>query len=146
MGDPFLCQDMRYHCPIYGIFKFSKLKLQCYKRHIWSYNQGDYNLLRAKAAATDWETLKNTNINTYAQNITQHIISIAKECIPNKIVTINSSDPPWITTTIKRYIRKRQKAYRKAKLINIFTIWAKLKKKTEEQNQFYETQIKNQIL
>ena len=134
VGDPFLCQDMRYHCPIYGIFKFSKPKLQCYKRHIWSYNQGDYNLLRAKAAATDWEALKNSNINTYAQNITQHIISIAKECIPNKIVTINTSDPPWITTTIKRYIRKRKRAYRKAKLLNIFTIWAKFKKLRNKTN------------
>ena len=88
---------------------------------------------------------KSENINTYAQNITQHIISIAKECIPNKIVNINTSDPPWITTTIKRYIRKRKRAYRKAKLLNTFTIWAKFKK-TEEQNQFYDTQIKNQIL
>ena len=31
------------------------------------------------------------DINIYAQNKTQHIIWIAKECIPNKIVKINSS-------------------------------------------------------
>ena len=24
VGDPFLNQDIRYHCPIYGIFKFTK--------------------------------------------------------------------------------------------------------------------------
>ena len=68
------------------------------------------------------------------KNITQHIISIAKECIPNKIVTINTSDPPWITTTIKRYIRKRKRAYRKTKLLNTFTIWAKFKKLRNKTN------------
>lgn len=27
VGDPFLNQGVRYHCPIYGIFKFSKPKI-----------------------------------------------------------------------------------------------------------------------
>ena len=25
VGDPFLQQDLRYHCPVFGVFNFSKL-------------------------------------------------------------------------------------------------------------------------
>ena len=88
VGDPFLTQEVRYHCPIYGIFKFSTPDLESYTRHIWYYEQGNYDLLRSKAAATDWDTLHDQDIDIYAQNITRHIISLAKDCIPNKIIRI----------------------------------------------------------
>ena len=41
VGDPFLQQDMRYHCPMYGIFNFAMPKRKSYTRHIWKYEQGD---------------------------------------------------------------------------------------------------------
>ena len=34
VGDPFLNQDLRYHFPIYGIFKFSKPKFKTFSRHV----------------------------------------------------------------------------------------------------------------
>ena len=34
VGDPFLNQDVRYHCPVYGIFKFTEQKCKSFKRHI----------------------------------------------------------------------------------------------------------------
>ena len=30
VGDPFLNQELRYHCPIYGIFKFSKPRVKTF--------------------------------------------------------------------------------------------------------------------
>lgn len=127
VGDPFLNQDIRYHCPVYGIFKFSKPKLKSFTRHIWKYDQGDYDLLRTKATSTDWGSLYNNDISVHAENITSHIISIAKECVPNKTIRIRPSDPPWITTYIKRYIRKRKTAYRKAKRTNSPVNWIKFR-------------------
>ena len=128
VGDPFLGQDLRYHCPVFGILKFSKPKMKSYVRNIWIYDQGDYQQLRMKAAATDWASLFHNNLNVYASNITNHLISIAKECIPNKTVRIRPSDPPWLTSYIKRYIRKRKRAYRKAKQTNSRINWNKFKK------------------
>ena len=46
VGDPFLNQEHRYHCPIVGIYNFSKPKSKSFARHIWKYDQGDYNLLK----------------------------------------------------------------------------------------------------
>ena len=102
VGDPFLEQELRYHCPIYSVFKFSRPKLKFFKRQIWNYDRGYFALLRAKAVENDWDALRENNISTYATNITNHILSIATEGVPNKTARIRPSDVPWITSYIKR--------------------------------------------
>ena len=101
VGDPFLDQQLRYHCPIHGIFRFANPKLKSFIRQIWNDDQGDFNLLRTKATNTDWESLRDNDINVYANNITNHILHIAKECIPNRDIRFRPSDPPWLATHIK---------------------------------------------
>ncbi|MES9994334.1 MAG: reverse transcriptase family protein [Candidatus Thiodiazotropha sp.] len=128
VGDPFLGQELRYHCPIYGIFKFSKKKVHSFMRHIWSYEHGDFNLLRSKADSVDWTSHQNDDINVYANNINETIITLASECIPNRYVRIRPSDPPWITSEIKCYIRKRKRAYRRAKRTELDSHWQKFRK------------------
>ena len=132
VGDPFLHQELRYHCPVFGILKFSKPKVKAFKRHIWSYDKGNYELLRNKARDTDWDSLRDENIDTYATNISNSILTIASECIPNKSITVKPSDPPWITSGLKRQIRKRRRAYRKAKATNQSHHWAKFKRLRNE--------------
>ena len=61
-GDPFFNQEIRYHFPIYGIFKFSKPKPKTFMRHIWSYEQGNYDLLRQKALSIDWSSLQDNDV------------------------------------------------------------------------------------
>ena len=63
------------------------------------------NKVTTKAAETDFGSLRDNNLDTYAANIFYHILLIAKECIPNKVVTINLLGPPWLTTQIKRFIK-----------------------------------------
>ncbi|MCW4344426.1 MAG: reverse transcriptase domain-containing protein [Candidatus Thiodiazotropha endolucinida] len=128
VGDPFLDQDIRYHCPIYGIFKFTKPKCKTFKRHIWNYEQGNYDLLRNKAMLVDWNSLQDDDVDIYSENIKSTILSIAKECIPNRHITIRPAEPPWITTEIKRDIRKRKRAYRKAKVSGLEADWQKFRK------------------
>ena len=97
------------------------VKVQCYKRHIWQYDSGDYDHMRALASTTN-------DIDIYALNLANKILHIANECIPNRVVTIRPSDPPWITTTIKRYIRKRKRIFRKAKQTDSPHFWSKFRK------------------
>ena len=75
------------------------------------------------ASSTDWNALHNSDINVYAKRLIDKILEISKDCIPNKIVTIRPSDPPWMSTSIKRYIRKRKRAYRRAKQTNSMNDW-----------------------
>ena len=127
VGDPFLNQQMRYHCPIFGILKFSKPKSKSFSRHIWDYNNGDYNLLREKASQMDWESLKDDNIDNYVENLKNAIIAITTECVPNRSIKVKPSDPPWLTSALKRHIRKRKRAYKKALRSNLDRHWNKFK-------------------
>ena len=44
ISDPFLQQDLRYHCPVFGVFNLSKPKSKCFKCRVWQYDRGDYDL------------------------------------------------------------------------------------------------------
>ena len=54
------------------------------------------------------------------------INNIASECIPNRYVRIRPSDPPRITSEIKRNIRKRKRAFRRAKRTDADSHWENL--------------------
>ena len=106
VGDPFLTQTVRYHCPTYGIFNFNKPKRKSFCRHTCSFERGDYDTLREKASLTNWDsfTIQINEITIQAQNISNHIIAIAKECIPNT--------PCPTLTTVKRFQHRLLRCFR----------------------------------
>ena len=112
---------------------------KAFTRHIWMYNNGNFGLLREKASSIDWHALENDDISLYASNLNSTILSLTKECIPNKSIRVRTSDPPWITTLLKRQIRKRKRLYRKAKQTNLERHWIKFRQLRNETN----TMIRN---
>ena len=80
-----------------------------------------------KAAAIDWDTLRDNDIDSYAANLHSTITNLASECIPNKIIKIKPTGPSWINAKIKQYTRKRKRAYRKAKRTNAELHWTQFK-------------------
>ena len=115
VGDPFLEQNIRYHCPVYFVLNFQKVTSPALNRHIWLYDRGNYLSFSRDIAETNWEILKNDDINIYAKNITDRITNLAEKHVPNKTVKIRQSDPPWLTSEIKKLIRKRKRLYNKYK-------------------------------
>ena len=97
---------------------FSKPKRKAFNRHIWIYEQSNYDLLRKKESKTDWDSFRNKNINKYTENVTEHSIEIAKQCISNTLIKVNPTETTKITSDIKRQIRKRKMLYKKAKRAN----------------------------
>ena len=115
IGDPFLHKNMRYHCPVYCVFNFEKCNSGVFTRNIWLYDRGNYEALSIELNETNWNNLKNDDINIYAQNITDTIITAAKRHVPNKNIKVRQSDPPWLNNTIKKMIRKRKSLFNKFK-------------------------------
>ncbi len=116
--DPFLEQNIRYHCPVYGLLNLKKTKHKSFKRHVWLFEQGNYPLLREKASEFDWTSTKHNNLDVYSNNITSTILAMSRACIPNRDVTIRQDDPVWITSAIKKSIRQRKRLYKKARRTN----------------------------
>jgi hypothetical protein len=128
VGEPFLDQNIRYHCPIFGIFRYSKPKSKIFPRIVWNYNRADFDLLRQKLVDIDWNSIKDDNIDLYAKTFSDVLNNISCQCIPNRKVSINTQDPPWLNGLIKKKIRQRKRLYRKAKRTNVPAHWTKFKK------------------
>ena len=118
VGEPFLDQEIRYHCPVYCLLKYIKPSCHSFKRRIWKYSEGNYEVLREKISSFDWSTCSDDNIDSYASKLTDKLLDFCGECIPNKIVTIRTSDPPWFHNDIRKMLRRRKRAYKKAKSTN----------------------------
>ena len=82
VGDPFLNQEIQFHCPVFIVFKFLKPQKKSIKRHVWKYKDGDYENLKEKFRNSDSESLVNEDIDVYATNVTDHILQMSSECIP----------------------------------------------------------------
>ena len=99
----------------YHHLNFNKSNSEVFTRNIWLYNKGYYEALSNELYETNWNNLINDDINIYAQNITDQIISVAKRHVPNKNIKVRQSDPPWLNSQIKKMIRKRKRLFNKFK-------------------------------
>ena len=105
-GEPFLNQDVTFHCPIYCYLNFTKPKNVPYERLIWQYDKGDFVGLRLEASRCDWDSFSNPDIDIYASNVTNCLLNLAKKYIPSKNVTVRPSDPSWLHNDVRRLMRK----------------------------------------
>lgn len=115
VGEPFLEQNIRYHCPVYCVINFNKIKTPVYRRKVYLYDRGDYQAFAADLRQTDWNIIKSDDIDVYAENFSDTITNLANKHIPNKIIKVRNSDPGWLTNNIKRLIRKKKRLYNKYK-------------------------------
>ena len=81
VGDPFLEQNVRYHCPVYFLLNFHKIIVPASHRDIWLYDREDYQPFSRDINETNWELLKNNDIDIYAKTVTDQISELAKKNI-----------------------------------------------------------------
>ena len=129
VGDPFLDQNIRYHCPIFAVLKFQKPTFHAHKRKVWKYDAGDYDQLRSKLSDVDWNVIQDNNdIDSQARSLTNIVTEITLSCVPNKDIVIRPAELPWLSSDIKIKIRQRKRAYRRARLLNTDFHWTKFRR------------------
>ena len=84
------------------------------------------NLIR-KIHVFDRNSISDNNVDKYADNLTEVLSNDAKLIIPNKNVTINPHEPPWITCNIQQKHRQRKRLYRKARLTGKEQHWSRFR-------------------
>ncbi|MCG8092513.1 MAG: hypothetical protein JAZ17_02615 [Candidatus Thiodiazotropha endolucinida] len=128
--DPFIPDQVRYHCPILLLLKFLRPIAKSIKRKIWNYAQADFDLYRSHLLASNIENdvKNNEDIDQNVDLISKAIADASERAIPHKIVTIRPNDHPWITSSIRKLIRKRKRAYKKYKRTSNQHYWDKYKR------------------
>ena len=129
------------HCTISTKLKFCTVKKPAYHRTVWYYNRANFEDFRNGLKSCNWEPcFDSNNIDTVCQRWTDKFLSIARNFIPNKIVTIRPSDSPWYDNRLRRLKRKLDKIHNKAKKSNNDpNIWSNYREVRNE----YNRQIKN---
>ena len=92
-----------------------------YKRKIFLYDKGDFDSYRQQLTDVDWETLFGHNdVDTIVDIITNTILNIADNTIPNRFITVQKDSRPWITTSIKKFIRRKNRIHKKDKTYKFY--------------------------
>ena len=94
--------------------RFLSFEETSFTRHIRvvNYERSYYDL---KASEIPQKTLKNDNVDTYADNLYNAVMTIARKCIKKHVkIKVAKIGPHRITFSLNLHIRKRQLAYKKA--------------------------------
>ena len=119
VGENIPDNSIRFHCPISGIINVEKCNNKTFKRKVWQYYRGNYELYSDILRNTDWNYLiDNTDLDTAVDNVTSTIFKAAEITIPNKTVCIRKHDPHGINGSIRKLISKIRRLRNKAKRTN----------------------------
>ena len=98
---------------------FSKLNLKIkypplYERLVWDYKNADSQSINKAIEMFNWEKLfQNKNIHDQLKLFNETIVNIVSNYIPNKFITCNEKDLPWLNDHIKRLINLKNEIFKK---------------------------------
>ena len=101
------------HNIIYGTLNFFAPCPPPYKQKIWDFNSARVELIKNDLNDTNWfELFFNLNVNEMSIIFSDRLMHIFSKYIPNKIITCNDQDAPWITSKLKTAIRLYTRVYK----------------------------------
>ena len=102
------------HLIVHGKLNFSVPSPPPYKRKVWDYEKANYRKICEEISLIDWESnFCSKSIDEMEVFFSERFLSIISRNIPNKIITCNDKDAPWITNEVKSAIRRNHRVYQK---------------------------------
>ena len=84
-----------------------------YESLVWDYKRANESARNTALNKVDWEFLiSNKSVNQQAINFNRTVMNVFSNFVPNKFVTFNDRDLPWMTSNIKDKINYRNNIYR----------------------------------
>ena len=117
------------HFPVYvSIKKSSTLhKNKDTGMTVWDYSKLDPDLLTRLLQDTDWEDILNNDIDEATDKFIDALLSAAKASIPQKTVRHRHDQKPWMSATLTRNIRKRDRLFKQARNLQTEHAWERWK-------------------
>ena len=113
------------HCTVSIDLLFRVKKQPSYYRLIWQYSQADFDGLKNSLQTTNWDEHLNTeDINELASNFTTTLLNLAREFIPNKVITVRPNDKPWYNSNLRALRRRKDRLHTKATERDTAESWA----------------------
>ena len=85
-----------------------------YKRKVWYYAKAQKDKIKSAIANVDWPSMfSGLDVDKMTHLFTSKCVSIFSEFIPNKTITCDNRDPPWMTPSLKSVIKRKHRVYNK---------------------------------
>ena len=100
---------------------YSKLNLNViypppYQRLVWDYKKANVDCIKKSLNSVDWDfVFSNKNVHQQAQYLNKVLMNVFTNYIPNKLITIDDKDPPWMNDEIRNKIKERDLFYQQLK-------------------------------
>ena len=116
---------------------------------IWEYRKTNTDLLTATLIDTNWEDILSKDIDTATSDFITVLHDAANAAIPKICIRQKNRDKLWITSDLKRNIRKRDRLFKLAKQTESDTNWNRWRYQrnlvTSMNRQLKGEYIKNQV-
>ena len=102
-----------HHNIIYAKFDLHIEYPPPYSRLVWNYNKAEIPLIQKSAFNFNWvHLLSSHNIEEQVNLFNETLLNIFSNFCPNKTISCDDKDPPWLTDDIKNMISFKDQAYR----------------------------------
>ena len=105
-----------HHQIIFAEINFKVFYPPSYKRNIWDYKNADINKINESLSKVNWDRhLNHKGPNEQIKFLNDSIINVFNNYCPNKIITCQDKDAPWMTDVIKRLLKEKELIYKQYK-------------------------------
>ena len=113
-----------HHQIVFAKVNFNIFYPPPYTRRTWDYGKANHEAINNAIANFDWEkALSNINVHTQVKLFNETLTNIFMNFAPNKLITVDDKDPPWVTENIKKLLKDKSKLY---------TQYIKIRRKEED--------------
>ena len=97
-----------HHQIVHSSFNFNISYPPPYQRLVWDYKKTDSKNIRKALDSVNWERLFDQKaINAQVTAFNETILSVSRNYVPNKYITIDDKDPFWMNENIKTKIKEK---------------------------------------
>ncbi len=103
-----------HHQIVYGRLSINNLAPPPFTRRLWHYDSANIDAIRRSIEMYQWrESLQSIECpNQQVKLLTEVVLNVCSNFIPNEIKTIRPRQSPWVTKSIKAFLRKKNRAYK----------------------------------
>ena len=102
------CHHQITYCKLNLIIKYPPP----YERQVWDYKHTETNPIKKSLNQVNWnQVFQNKNVNEQVAILNNIILNIFSNFVPNKILTFDDGDPPWMIEYIKSKIHWKNCIY-----------------------------------
>ena len=84
-----------------------------YERLVWDYRKANIESIQKSFKSVNWENLfYNKTVNKQVSIFNETTTNIFSDFVPNKLVTFDDSNPPWMNDFIKNKIKWKHQIYK----------------------------------